>query len=93
VIYVLGAKLPKFRLQFSNQGTVTCKASNPSLSKEETENLYLVILSRLLYGSAPPFNEISLTNSCSSLLFIPSALEQIQHKLIRVIVKIYLLPG
>jgi hypothetical protein len=82
VIYVLGTKLPKFCLQFSNQGAVICKASNPPLSKEETENLYLVTLVRLFTGSALCFNEVSLTNSCSSLLFIPRALEQIQHKLI-----------
>ena len=59
VIYVSGATLPKFCLQFNNQGAIICKASNPPLSEEETENLYLVILLRLLTGSALRFNEVS----------------------------------
>jgi hypothetical protein len=69
-------------MQFSNQGAVICKVSNQPMSKDETENLYLVIPLRLLTGSAFCFNEVSSTNSCSSLLFIPRALEQVQHKLI-----------
>jgi len=88
-------KLPKFCLQFSNQGAlIICKVSNSPLSKEETENLYLVILLRLLTGSAFCFNGVSLPNSCSRLLFLPHALEQLQHKLIHLNhSEIYLLPG